>query len=199
MEVVQAFIQGRSSRLKVTVDVNDERDGKDFNVDDFYASAAVQAAPRWRSLELITFPPPGESGPHTIAQHLESLWSFSISQSCELGDFFEPLMTAVTTTAIPHLNELCLRNLNAVLYLVQPARLHVFCSLTTLTILLSKRMDGPVDILPHLQSLNKLQARHLHLPVYPPGASLPLIQTLQFLSLKSVSVEWMAGRVFPAL
>ena len=42
-------------------------------------------------------------------------------------------------------------------------------------------------------------ARHLHLPIYPPDASLPLVQTLQSLDLKSVSVQWMAGRIFPAL
>jgi len=60
-------------------------------------------------------------------------------------------------------------------------------------------MESPADILPHLQRLERLDAQHLHLPIYPPGASLPLIQTLRWLTLKSVSVQWMAGRVFPAL
>ena len=35
--------------------------------------------------------------------------------------------------------------------------------------------------------------------MYPPGVDLPLVQTLQVLHLKSVSVQWIAGRVFPAL
>lgn len=79
-EVVQAFIQGRSTRLAVVVDVNDERDGKDFNADDFHASlmAVSQAASRWRFLELRSFPPPGEyKAPDTIAHPLESLRGFT--------------------------------------------------------------------------------------------------------------------------
>jgi hypothetical protein len=66
----------------------------------------------------------------------------------------------------------------AVLYLVQPTCLHITHSLTTLKIQLSKRMDSPVDILPHLQRLEIFEARHLCLPFYPPDASLPLIHTL---------------------
>ena len=35
--------------------------------------------------------------------------------------------------------------------------------------------------------------------MYPQGVDLPLVQALRVLHLKSVSVQWMAGRVFPAL
>jgi hypothetical protein len=201
-EVVQAFIQGRRTRFVVVVDMNDEGHGTDFNADDFHACLMVasQAASRWRYLDLRSFPPPGEyKAPDTITQPLENLRSFSMSQSCDLGNFFEPLMTAITTTAPPHLTEVHVSNLNAVFYLVKPACLHVFCSLTKLSTILSKRMESHVDILPHLQSLELFHAQHLHLPIYSPGASLPLIQTLRDLSLKSVSVQWMAGKVFPVL
>ena len=201
-EVVQAFIQRRKSRFSVIVDVNDERDGKDFNADEFHASfmAVVQVASRWRSLELDSFPPPGEyKGASIVVQPLESLWTFKMSQSSDIGIFFEPLMTAVATTAAPHLTEMHLSNLNAVLYLVQPAYLHVFCNLTTLKILLSKRMASPANILPYLQRVEIFFATHLHLPIYSDDAPLPLIQTLHHLHLKCVSVQWMAGRVFPVL
>jgi hypothetical protein len=86
-----------------------------------------------------------------------------------------------------------------VLYLAQPPHVHVFHSLTTLKVTLSRRMDRPVDILPHLQRLENFHAHHLCLPSYPPDVHLPLIQTLHVLHLKSVSIQWLAGQVLPAL
>jgi len=201
-EVVQAFIQRRKTRFAVIIDVNNEGHGEDFNPDDFHASfmAACQAASRWQFLNLRSFPPPGEyKAPDTIVQPLESLGGFIMGEQCDLGYFFEPLMTAITTTALPRLTTLGLSDPRAVLYLVQPIYLHYFCSLTTLTIKLSRKMESPADILPHLQRLKTFDAQHLYLPIYPPGASLPLIQTLCWLRIKSVSVQWMAGKVFPAL
>ena len=201
-EVVQAFIQGRRARLWVTVDVTDERDGKDFNAEEFHASftAAVQVASRWHSLELRSFPPPREyEKPYTVVDPLKCLRCFRISQFCDLGSSFEPFMTAITTTTPPGLTEMDLSNIGAVLYLIKPAHLHVFHSLTTLTIKLSKRMESPADILPYLPRLERFHAQHLHLPIYSHAASLPLIQSLRNLFLKSASVQWMAGKVFPAL
>jgi len=154
-EVVQVFIQGRRSRLTVIVDMNNERHGQDFNADAFHASfmAVIQAAPRWESLNIISFPPPGEyKASHPTVEPLKNLRSFSISHGCDLGKFFEPLLTAITTTA-PHLISLELCNSLAVLYLVQPARIYVFCSLTTLEIRMPRRMESHLDILPHLQSV----------------------------------------------
>ena len=157
-EVVQALIQGRRTRFAVVVDINDKGHGEDFNADDFHASfmTAVQAAPRWYSLTLLSFPPPGEHyKSHTIVHPLETL--------------------------------------------LQPGYLSIFGTLTILTITLSKRMESPIDILPHLQRLERFHAQHLHFPIYPSDASLPLIQTLRDLFLRSVSVQWMAGKIFPVL
>ena len=157
-EVVHAFIKGRKTRFAVIVDINDKGHGEDFNADDFHASfmTAVQAAPRWYSLTLRSFPPPGGSNKsHTIVHPLETL--------------------------------------------LQPGYPYIFGTLTILTITLSKGMESPIDILPHLQRLESLDAQHLHFPIYSPDASLPLIQTLRSLSLKSVSVQWMAGKIFPVL
>jgi len=200
VEAVQAFIQGRRSRLEVIVDVNDETHGKDFNADDFHASftAAIQAASRWRSLSLRSFPLPGECKPFQIVQPLE-LASFRLDQGCDLGSSIGPLMTAITTITLPRLTDLHLCDLSAVLYLVQPAHMRFFCHLRTLVISLNKRMESPADILPSLQRVETFEARHLHLPNYPPDVSLPFIQTLRDLRLKSVSVQWMAGKIFPAL
>ena len=198
-EVVQTFIQGRKSRLDVIVDMNDEKDGCDFNTEEFVACfmAAAQAASRWFSLNLISTPSHGEYKGLQILQPLVHLKSFKLA--CSFGEFVDPLMIAISRSASPNLTTMELANPVAVLYLVQPECCHITQSLRTLKIQLPKRMGSPVDILPHLQRLQIFEARHLCLPIYPPDASLPLIRTLRFLHLKSVSVQWMAGRIFPAL
>ena len=199
-EIVQAAIQ-RRWRLNLIVDSKTQRTQEGFHVDEFHASltTAIEAASRWRSLELRSFPPLGEHKELHIMQPLERLESFTLLQGCDLGDFFEPLMTAVTKTTTPHLTHMDLRNVDAVHYLMQPACLHIFCSLRNLTIWLSQKMETPVNILPYLQGLVRFTARHMYLPIYPPDTSFPLVQTLEVLRLISVSVQWMAGKTFPSL
>jgi len=198
-EVVQAFILGRKSRLHVVVDMNDEKDGSDFNAETFYACfmAAAQAASRWSSFNIISPPPCGEYTGLQISQPLMHLESFKVA--CGFDGFIDPLMTALGRCGSPSLSTIHLEDPTAVLYLVQPACLHITQSLTTLKVMLSKRMDNPVDILPHLHRLQHFEARNLCLQFYPSGASLPLTDTLSHLFLKSVSVQWMVGHVFPAL
>jgi len=198
-EVVQAFIQGRKSRLHVRVDMNDEKDGSDFNPETFRACfmTAAQAASRWSSLNIISPPPHGEYKALQILQPLVHLESISVAR--DVGEFLESLMTAISRGASPKLTTIRLEDPAAVLYLVQPACLQITYSLTTLKVQLSKRMDSSVDILPHLRRLNTFEARNLCFPFYPPDTCLPLTHTLRFLHLKSVSVQWMAGHVFPAL
>jgi hypothetical protein len=198
-EAVQAFIQGRKSRLHVRVDMNDEQDGSDFNAENFHAcfTAAAQSASRWSSLTLISPPPYGEYKAMQILQPLVHLESLKLA--CGFDEFLEPLMITISKNASPNLSTMTFKDPVALLYLVEPAWLPITHSLTSLTIQLSKRMDSPVDILPHLYRLKEFEARNLCLPFYPPDASLPLIHTLRFLYLKSVSVQWMAGHVFPAL
>jgi hypothetical protein len=198
-EVVQAFIQSRKSRLHVRVDMNDETDGGDFNAENFHACfmAASQEASRWSSLNLISPPPHGEYKALRILQPLVHLESFKLA--CDFGEILGPLLTDISESASPKLTTMHLKDPVAVLYFLQPACLHITHTLTTLHIQLSKRMDSPVDILPHLHRLEDLEARNLCLPFYPSDASLPLTLTLRFLHLKSVSVQWMAGHIFPAL
>ncbi len=185
--------------MGVTVDMNDEGDGSDFDAENFHACfmAAIQVASRWSSLNLISPPPHGEYQDLQILQPLTHLES--IKFACSFGEFLEPLMAAISRDALPNLTAMVLADPAAVLCLGQPACSHIYHSLTTLKIQLLKRTDNPVDILPHLHRLETLDACRLCLPIYPAGSSLPLIHTLRFLYLKSVSVQWMAGHVFPAL
>ena len=201
VERVRAAIQGARWLLYVLINMDDEHIGQDFNADAFDACvmAAIEGASRWKTLGIYSIPQSKKFKAYQIVPPLKNLESLSLGRGCDRGSFFEPLMTAIATTATPHLTDMNLANLNAVLYLVQPDCLHVFCSLTSLTILLSKRMDQPAYILPYLQRLEFFVARNLCLPIYPPDAPLPLIETLHDLELKSVSVQWMAGRAFPVL
>ena len=201
MEVARAAIQGTKWLLDVAIDIDDKSSGQDFNSDAFDAClmSAIEVASRCKSLFVDSFPPPGEWKAFQIVPPLKNLESSCSSQGCDIGSLFGLLMTAITTTATPRLTQMWSKDPNAVLYLVQPDCAHIFCSLTSLTIVLSKRMESPVNILPHLQRLEFFHAQHLCLPFYPHDSPLPLTQTLRELFLKSVSVQWMAGKVFPVL
>ena len=199
-EVIQAFINRTKTGLDVLVHMNDERDGNEFDADNFHGCfmAAAQVASRWRELRLVSPPPHGEYQDIHITQPLKHLAYFKLASG--FGSLVEPLVTAIGQTATPHLTGMELADPAAVFYLLQPSYLHIFKFLSILHINLPRRsVSTPVDILPHLSRLERFTAHHLYLPIYPPDASLPLTQTLQWLSLQSASIQWMGQQVFPAL
>jgi len=200
-EVVERFV-GRRWLLDVTVDTQRlGRNGRSYdNPVESHACfmAAAGAASRWRSLALLSLPPPGEYKDLQIMHPLQHLKSFKLAASCNLGNFLEPLITAITTTVTPRFTVMEVFHPDAALHLVQPAHFQIFSSLTTLR-LICRRMQNPVDILPSLHKLEILEAHHLSLPIGPPAVDLPLTQTLRNLRLKCVSIQWMEGRIFPTL
>jgi len=196
---------GRGWLLDVTVDIQTmtvdyEWYKQDFNPVEFHACfmAASEAASRWRSLVLVSFPPPGKFKDLKITHPLQHLESFKLAASCELGNFLEPLLTAINTTVTPRFTVMEVLNPDAALHIVQPAHFRAFSFLKTL-IVTCRRMQNAVDILPSLHKLEVLDAHHLSLPIHPPAVDLPLTQTLRKLRLKCVSIQWMAGQIFPAL
>ena len=186
--------------MTIDMTVEDWLDCKDFNPVEFYGcfTAAAEAASRWRSLVLVSFPPPGEYKDLQIMHPLLHLESFKLAASCDLGDFLGPLITSITTTVTPQFTVMEVFHPGAAFVLVQPGHFQIFSSLTTLR-LTCKRMQNPVDILPSLHKLEVFEAHHLSLPIYSPAVDLPVTQILCVLHLKSVSVQWIAGRTFPAL
>jgi len=203
MKDVERF--GRRWLLDVTVDIQHMTvlNGwyePNLNPVEFYSCfmATAEAASRWRSLVLVSFPPPGEYKDLQIMHPLQHLESFKLDASCDLGNFLEPLLTVITTTITPRFAVMEVFRPDAALHLVQPAHFQIFSSLTTLR-LICRRMQNPVDILPYLHKLEIFEAHHLSLPTYSPGVNLPLTQILRVLHLRSVSVQWIAGRIFPAL
>jgi len=195
-------IFGRRWLLDVTVDTQRLDHWGRWNVDpvEFHACfmAAAGAASRWRSLALLSLPPPEEYMDLQIMHPLQHLESFKVAASCSLDNVLEPLITAITTTVTPRFTTMEIFHPDAVLYIMKPAHFRAFSSLTTLR-LTCRRMQDPVDILPSLHKLEILDAHHLSLPMHPSAVDLPLTQTLRNLRLKCVSIQWMAGRIFPAL
>ena len=197
-KVVERF--GRRWFLDVTFDTGDQWYLFGLRPLDFYACfmAAAEAASRWRSLVLLSLPPSGEYRDLQIMHPFQHLESFKLAASCNLGNFLEPLITAITTTVTPRFTVMEVFHPDAALYLVQPSHFRIFSSLTTLR-LICKGMQNPVDVLPSLHKLEIFEAHYLSLPSYPPAVDLPLTQILRVLHLRSVSVQWIAGRIFPAL
>ena len=194
-EDVERF--GKRWLFDVTIDIQKSgwsRHGK-FNPACFMAAA--EAASRWRSLVVLSLPSPGECKDLQIVHSLQQLESFQLATSCNSGNFLELLLNAIATTVTSRFTIMEVFHPDAILYLSQPVHLRVFSSLTTLRLIC--RTQNPVDVLPSLHKLEIFEAYHLCLPMCPPGVDLPLVQTLRVLHLKSVSVQWMAGRVFLAL
>jgi len=198
---------GRRWLLDVTVgpqlyepEIDEWISDEDFDPVEFHECfmAAAEAASRWRSLVLVSFPPPGGCEDLQIIHPLQHLESFKLDASCNLGNFLEPLLTAITTTVTTRFTVMEVFHPDASLYLAQPAHFQFLSSLTTLR-LTCRRMQNPVDILPYLNKPEIFEAHHLFLPIYSPGVGLPLTQILRVLHLKSVSIQWMEGRTFPAL
>jgi len=189
---------GRRWLLDVTVDMTVGE--RDFNPVEFHACfmAASEAASRWRSLVLVSFPPPEKYKDLQIMHPLQHLESFKLAATCDHDNFLEPLLTTIITTVTPSFTVMEVLNPDAALYIVQPGHFRAFSSLTTLR-LTCRRMQNPVDILPSLHKLEILEAHHLSLPIHLPTVDLPLTQTLRNLHLKCVSIQWMAGQIFPAL
>ena len=173
---------------------------RSFDPVEFRASlvTVAKAASRWRSLALLSLPPPGAYKNLQIINPSQHLESFKLTTSCNLGDFLEPILNAITTTVTSRFTVIEVFHPDIALYLLQPVHFRIFSSLTTLR-LICRRMQNPVDILTCLHKLEIFKAHHLFLPMYSPDVDLPLVQTLRVLHLKSVSVQWMAGRVFHAL
>jgi hypothetical protein len=198
---------GRRWLLDVTVDtqkLNIDTYGRtiktEFDPVKFHACfmAAAEAASRWRSLVLLSLPPPGGYNDLQIMHPVQRLESFKLAASCKFGNFLEPLLTAIATTVTPRFTVMEVFHPDAALYIAQLAHFESFESLTTLR-LTCRRMQNPVNILPSLHMLEVFEAHHLSITTHPPGDDLPLTQTLRDLRLKAVSVQWMAGQTFPAL
>jgi hypothetical protein len=103
--------------LDVTVNINQWSAHAEF-----YACfmVAAEAASRWCSLVLIAFPPEKYKDLQ-IMHPLQHLESFKLTASCNLGNFLEPLIMAITTTVTTCYTVMEVFHPDAALYIVQSA------------------------------------------------------------------------------
>ena len=87
---------------------------------------------------------------------------------------------------------------NCLFILSQPSHTDIFSGLTLLFVSNSGHHE-PVDILPHLLVLEELQLHKVVLADHDANTSLPLANSLWYLELHSVSIQWMGGHEFKNL
>ena len=168
--------------------------------------AAMEAASRWRSLVLETFPAPADLPEKLVNRGLRQctnsvmnrLRTFRIKFPCEMSPLLDHLLRVLGTSASEELTIVEINSAYVISFLV-PTYSSIFRSVTVLS-LDTPGLSNPVDLLPHLHQLESLTATHLPLPVYHNNdANLPFIHTLRHLRLRSVSIQWMSGRTFHVL
>ena len=160
---------------------------------------ALKTMPRWRALTLVGFP--GESdviGATEFARPLEKLETLKITGPCEMSGPFNQFLDTLTKTSTEKLTHVEIATPNVIWSLSSPAYRPFFSRLRYFKVDV-REMRDPADILPYFENLEVLEAHRLRLPTYPCDMDLPIIRTLKRMSIKIVSVQWMAGRTFPAL
>ena len=197
----------KSNPWFLDVSVDTEIDRGDFTPEGAYQAifAAMQAASRWRSLVIETFPAGDDLPEHLVNSGLQQfsdavmsrLRTIKIKCRCEMSPLLERLLRILGTAAS---GELTVVEINSpvVISFLAPTYSSIFHSIKVL------RLDTPglpdtVDILPHLHQLESLTASHLSLPIYHNDITIPCVRTLRHLELKATSIQWMSGRTLQAL
>ena len=165
----------------------------------------IEAASRWRSFVVETFPGqadlPDDSVNHGLQRcsnaSMGRLRTFVIKYACEMSPLLDRLLHILGATASSELIRVEVASMH-VISLLAPTYPSIFHSIKVLC-LDTPGMTEPVDLLPHLKQLETFTASQLCLSAYPLDMDLPLVHTLSQLNLKGVSIQWMAGRTFHAL
>ena len=197
----------RSQRfLNVVIDTDIDRGDPTPSEGPYQAIlAAIQAAPRWRSLVVETFPAQTDLPEHLVNRGVQQcldivmsrLVTFKIKCPCEMSPLLQRLLLLLGTAASGELTTVEI-NSTSVMSFLAPTYPSIFHSVKVLC-LDTPQLPDPVDLLPHLHQLEELTASHLSLPVYPNDVDIPFVHTLRHLSLRAVSIQWMSGRTFHAI
>ena len=192
--------------LDVVIDTEIDRGGLTPSEGAYQAIlAAIQAAPRWRSLVVETFPAQTDLPEYLVDSGLQQnsdivmsrLVTFKIKCPCEMSPLLQRLLLLLGTAAGGELTTVEIDSPSVISFLA-PTYPSIFHSVKVLS-LDTLRLPNPVDLLPHLYQLESLTASHLSLPIYRNDVDIPFVHTLRRLSLRAVSIQWMSGRTFHAL
>ena len=168
--------------------------------------AAIEVASRWRSVTIETFPGNAHFPEDLMKLGLQRctdaamsrLTTFRVMRACNMSPLLDYFLRILATTASEKLTTVEINSANVISFLLTPPYSPIFHSITVLH-LETQGMRNPVDLLPHLHQLERLTASHLPLPAYSPDVKLTFFDTLRYLRLRSVSIQWMSGRTFKVL
>ena len=174
-------------------------------VDIFYSSLAMVSniASQLETLTITSLPQPeqvrGPNGLHSLdlQPSMNQLKHLKVMQSPS-SSLLNQLLQNVAAAAVGSLVSMDIHSFPAIQCFLQPANISIFGSLTTFRAKVP-RMSHGLDILPHFKQLEVLDLTNVLLPAYDNSSPLPFALTLHHLHLKSVSIQWMGGRLFPQL
>ena len=204
---VKAILGGGNGLVSVTIDPSSDAIDRPTNSLETGPCAALMFAaststPRWRTLDILSFPDPQQDNAsfgnqnHSLrALPMNHLRSLSIPIHHDFSPFLDFLLPAIGATTSVQLIDMHLRSSQAMLYLAQPQCAQVFDHLTSFRCFLP-RTDDVIGILPHFSHLEILEVSGLRFPIYGADISLPLTKTLLQMSLRAVSIGWMDHREF---
>ena len=167
--------------MDVLVDTELDRGDSTPSKDAYQAVfAAIEAASRWRSLVVQTFPATADLPEDLVNRGLQTchdavmsrLRTFRINSPCEMSPLLDRLLSILGTSASGELTTVEINSANVISFLF-PTYSSVFRSVTVLS-LDAPGLSNPADLLPHLHQLESLTASHLPLPVYHCDVNLPL-------------------------
>ena len=204
------FILGRTGRVPLDVEIDtgadvlkvvDEKEMRFAGME-----RGMSVANRWRNLVVTSLPSKVDVDAYWTPKKpsfafngpINALESFRIKNPCEDSILFEQLLDTVGNSLHERLVDMELSSPNAIYHLSQPHFASIFRRLVTFKVDF-REMPTEVDILRHFEQLETLEAFRLRLPTYTVETDLPLVRTLKRITIKTVSVQWMAGRTFSNL
>ena len=207
-DLVKRATSGVAHRLlNITIDTDQDKHLGGPPIERYSTIAiAIESIPQWRSLTVHSLPGSeqllGDSALHKILSTdilpMVRIEELRITFEVDPSPLVDRLLQSITATTMSGLTTIETNSLYSSQFLLRVTSADSFHSLITLKAILPKGSE-PIDILPQFMRLEVLEVTNLCLPSYQNDSPLPFSQTLRSLRLKSVKIEWMAGRVFPLL
>jgi hypothetical protein len=174
-------------------------------------SGTIPTMPRWKTLKLLTFSTKEGDGAiedetrlvSQLSEPLSCLESFTVLGPCPSSPFVDKMLSIINNTSMDTLKSIQVPHSGVISRIVGHRDFGIFHNIVTLKV---QSCIGPrevevaqLDLLPHMKCVEVLVLASVSLPDYPHSTTLPLVQTLQHLSLKATSMQWLFGRTLSRL
>ena len=202
------------SLLEVEIDTTDGIKNFDGSRQRYKALAiTIPTMARWKILKLVTFSADEDEDAmkdearlvSQLSEPLSRLESFIMLDSCPSSPFVDKLLSIIATTSQDKLRAIQLPS-QSIISRIAGHSSSDYGIFRNLKILKVRSKIAPrearrteLDLLPHIMCVEVLELMWMLFPVYPLSTPLPLVQTLQQLTLKATSIQWMFGRTLNKL